>query len=116
MIGIFFYTFVSVIKYFVMTKKIIQRHRFHSSLLVPWRVIEESKGSKDPLEHILLWIDVHQSSHYFHPGDEAAHKDNLDQKIYVDKIIRTTAKENEKARIIGIDCHWFEPASIKEDA
>jgi hypothetical protein len=92
-----------------MSDKRIQRHRFHSSLLVPWRVIEESKGKEDPLEHILLWIDVHQSSHYFHSGDEAAHKDNLGQKVYVDKIIRSASIEGQKTKIVGIECHWFEP-------
>lgn len=99
-----------------METKTLKTHRFHSSLLIPWRVIEESKSKADPLEHVLLWIDCHQPSHYFKEGDEAAHKDNLAQKIYVDKIIRVAQKEGDrKQRILGIDCHWFEQVSSLVD-
>ena len=88
-------------------------HRFHSTMLIPGRVIKESNalGSQEgKLEHILLWIDAHQSDYYFKPGESVYHKSNLDQEMFVDRIIKKSYKQNghDQIKMVGVDVHWWE--------
>lgn len=89
-------------------------HTFHSNLLIPSNVVEKAKATGSPeaeLETILSWIDIHQSSHFMRSGHEVYHKDNLDQKMHVDRIIRKTygAEEKKRQKIVGVEVHFWEP-------
>lgn len=89
--------------------------RFHSKLLIPWHIAE--KGQID-LEKALLWIDTHQDSHKFKEGDEVAHKGNLYQKMYVQKILIAniqTESNRPFRKLIGILCHWWEDCPCLDD-
>ena len=89
--------------------------RFHSKLLIPWQIAE--KGQKD-LEKVLIWIDAHQEGYKFKEGDEVAHKGNLYQKMYVQKIlIANITMESKRVfrKLIGILCHWWEDCPCVDD-
>ena len=88
-------------------------HRFHSTMLIPGRIVKEADALASPegrLKHILLWIDARQSDYYFKPGESVYHKDNLEQEMFVDKIIKKNFNDNghEKTRMVGVEVHWWE--------
>lgn len=99
-------------------EKNFRKHRFHSTLLIPFEVADEALALDeiDCLERITLWTEAHQSSHYFKAGDAVVHKDNLSQKMIVDRILKKEIPREDAAgglngkitKIIGIDCHWWE--------
>ena len=102
-------------------EKNFRRHRFHSTLLIPHEVAEQALqlDAEDMLEKIILWVEAHQSTHYFKAGDAVVHKDNLSQKMIVDRILKKEFERdgavgtlnNKITKIIGIDCHWWEANS-----
>lgn len=61
---------------------------------------------------------------YFKEGDEIAHKENLEHKMYVARIlkVRVPSKELDKegnfngkyySRIEGVECHWWMNNDLK---
>ena len=93
--------------------KRLVKHTFHSNLLIPRKVVQDAQAIGSPeaeVESILLWIDAHQSNHFLRSGDEVYHKENLEQLMYVDRIIRKTYGEESKKRqkIVGVDVHFWE--------
>lgn len=93
--------------------KRLVKHTFHSNLLIPRKVVEEAKEIQDPkerLEKVLIWIDAYQADHFLRSGDEVYHKDNLEQILYVDRIIRKTYGDDKSKRqkIVGVEVHFWE--------
>lgn len=96
-----------------MSQKRFRAHRFHTTLLIPMSVVEKSFALETPeerLESILLWIDCHQSTHYFREADQVFHKENLNQPMIVDRVLRKVYKANgeQKTKVLGVDVHWWE--------
>jgi ribosome biogenesis SPOUT family RNA methylase Rps3 len=60
--------------------------------------------SKEKVFNPKYWIET---------GQEVIHRDLPEQKMYVDKIVKTTKliKEGDKTKtvtfVIGVDCHWI---------
>lgn len=71
---------------------------------------------EDRLEKILLWIDAYQSTHYFRDNDVVYHKENLNQPMIVDRVLRKIYKVNgePKTKILGVECHWWEEVPSEE--
>jgi len=91
--------------------------RFHSRLLIPWKIAEKSIKTGD-IEHVLLWQDVHQQGYKFKEGEEVAHKESLSQKMFVHKILvsNIVLKSGMKfSKMIGIMCHWYEDCPCVDD-
>ncbi len=96
-----------------MEYKKFRNHRFHTTLLIPKAVVETAFAEETPearLESILLWIDTYQSAHYFKEGQTVYHKENLNQPMIVDRVIRKVWKTGgqQKVKVLGIDVHWWE--------
>lgn len=88
------------------------KHTFHSNLLIPQKVVKDAKAHGSPeaeIEEILSWIEKKQSHHFLRSGDEVYHKDNLEQLMYVDRIIRKTYGDEKEKRqkIVGVDVHFW---------
>ncbi len=88
---------------------------YHTKVLVPESIAERAKEKKteiERLEVLLLWGEAHRASHHFKRGDVAYHVDDLEQKLNVDKIMRSYPKpqdgEKQKPKIDGILVHWHE--------
>ncbi len=96
-----------------MSKKIFRAHRFHTTLLVPKSIVEKSFSLPTPeerLESVLIWIDTYQSNHYFKEAQTVYHKDNLNQPMLVDRVLRKVYKVSgvPRTKVLGIDVHWWE--------
>lgn len=96
-----------------MPNKRFRAHRFHTTLLIPKKVVEEAFSLETPearLENILLWIDTYQSNYYFRDGDMVFHKENLNQAMIVDRVLRKVYKANgeQRTKVLGVDVHWWE--------
>jgi uncharacterized protein YodC (DUF2158 family) len=50
---------------------------------------------------------------YFKEGDEVAHKENIELKMEVRRVIRIV--KDEKKYIIGIECGWWEDSVYKKE-
>lgn len=93
-----------------MTKE-FKTHKFHSRELIPY---EKGQEGIEDLEKVLLWIDAYSEDHRFKEGDEVCHKENLEQKMIVNKILKKTIEipingtKEKKTKMIGIECHWFQ--------
>jgi len=99
------------------TDKRFRLERFHSHLLIPWKIAQQAVKENDS-EPILLWIDAYQTGYHFKEGDEVAHKEYPIQKMFVQKILvsNITRKDNTKlVKMIGILCHWFESCPCIDD-
>ena len=88
-------------------------------MLIPGRIVREANALNDAdarLEHILLWIDTYQSDYYFKPGESIYHKDNLEQEMFVDRIIKKNFSNNghDSTRMVGIEAHWWENQMSEE--
>lgn len=102
-----------------MSQKRFKAHRFHTTLLIPMSIVKKSYAMADPeerLESILLWIDCHQSTHYFREADTVYHKENLNQPMIVDRVLRKVYKANgeQKTKVLGVDVHWWEETPSEE--
>lgn len=91
--------------------------KFHSRLLIPWNISERAVREND-IEPVLLWIDVYQQGYKFKEGQEVAHRENLSQKIFVQKILVaniTLPSKQQFAKMIGILCHWWEDCPCSDE-
>lgn len=98
-----------------MGKKVLREYNFHSRDLLPWETAVKK------IDEAIKYFENGNGKVHFIPGDEVAHKDNLEQKMIVKEIIRKVVKvktdvldednkpvEVTKKLVQGIRCYWFE--------
>ena len=96
------------------------RIKLHSKLLVPFEI------AKNGIDAVEEWIIKNQGMHRFKEGDEVAHKEFIEQKMFINQILKEKRmipdgydnqgkqKFKEVNRMIGIEVHFFE--EIEENA
>lgn len=97
---------------------IFRAHRFHTHLLIPWEVVTENTDKEAQLDNIKDWIDHKRSSHYYAQKHIVAHVLNLEQPMFVDRIVKQDIKsgsQDKKQRIVAIDVHWFEGIPFNDE-
>lgn len=68
------------------------------------------------------------SKYHFREGEEVSHKDNLNQKMTISRILKESVKVNrgfdekkgqvitgDAIRMIGIECHWWQTSEITRE-
>jgi len=92
-------------------KKVIHTKKFHSKELIPWQVAQNGKAA------VIDWITSEQEMHRFKEGDEVAHKEWLEQKMYVEDILKefrevasglSSGKKKKVTRMLGVVVHYFD--------
>jgi hypothetical protein len=78
---------------------------FHSSVLIPWWVVDDKE---EKVEKALAWLEHDRKGYYFNEPDEVCHRDNLLQKMVVKSVIKKSSEDAGKTKIVGIRCYWWE--------
>lgn len=88
---------------------------FNSPTLVPWSVVEPYQNDlEEATEKILLWQEVHRSSHRFRESEFCCEMNNPTLKLTIRRILRQKVNEGtpeEKSRLIGMECYWWATVS-----
>lgn len=96
--------------------KELAEHRFHSKHLVPYAVAQKGQDA------IIEWIETEQQGNRFTDGDEVAHKENPELKMYVKEILKEVHKikngiddkgnpiYKQQIRMLGILCYYWKDA------
>lgn len=86
---------------------------YHSSLLMPESVAmdiirEKDKAARD--EKMLLWTEAHSASHFMKSGDRVHHIGNLEQRMFVSRIVRKKYGDEKEKRqkIVGVEVYFWE--------
>ena len=91
-----------------MKNKKYKEATFHSSLLIPWFVVDGIDDEMKRVNESLEWLEKDRKHHFFAEPDEVCHRDNIFQKMTVKAVIRQSSGKDGKSKIIGIRCSWWE--------